>query len=91
LTANVAAAEGKARFTDQVGCRRADADETGHSGDAVSYSEVKTPANRNPLLMDNARADAELAGWNATGAAFSGMGGGRCYASAAARISRHRS
>jgi hypothetical protein len=36
------AAERKARFTDQFMCRRADADETGHSGDAaVSYSEVK--------------------------------------------------
>jgi hypothetical protein len=70
------AAERKARFTDQVMCRRADADETWHTGDAaVSYSEVRTPANGNPLLIDKARADAELARLeppNATGATFSG-------------------
>lgn len=56
------AAERKARFTDQLMCRRADVDETGHTGDvALSYSEVKALANRNPLLIDKARADAELA------------------------------
>ena len=43
-------------------CRRADADETGHTGDAaVSYSEVKAWPPGNPLLIDKARADAELA------------------------------
>jgi hypothetical protein len=41
------AAERKARFTDQFMCRRADADETGHTGDAaVSYSEVKAGQRR---------------------------------------------
>jgi hypothetical protein len=42
------AAERKARFTDQFMCRRADADETGHTSDAaVSCSEVKALATGN--------------------------------------------
>ena len=55
------AAERKARFTDQVMCRRADADETGTPRRAVSYSVVKALATGNPLRTDRARANAELA------------------------------
>ena len=54
--------ERKARFISQVIRGRLDAREIGDVGDtALSYSEVKALATGNPLLMDKAEADADLA------------------------------
>jgi hypothetical protein len=71
-------------------CRRADSDKTAHTGDAaVSCSEVKALAAGNPLLIDKARAAAELARLEPAECGcttFSGGGEGR-YTSSAASIS----